>query len=247
MSPVQPSFTILICARGGSKGVPWKNLLSPHTNSNLYVEIGCRILPDQVSPSQCIVNTDCEKIESYALEAGFQVFKRPSHLAEDSSRIIDVNLHYLQNSSDTSEYIINLSPVAPFLKPGTIDKAIAMLGRGDLCGATISYHHNNSHPFLALKDLGSDSSSYILDDVIRYPRQRRPKTYYPNGCLFFRHRSLIRGDHSTNDLSTDLRQISTEHPESISIDTKADWDLCRAVAEYMKTDPGCECNPPQLS
>ena len=116
------NITLMICARGGSKGVPWKNKLSPFKDQNIYERLHEKIKKASSDKLNLIVNTDNREIEILAKSAGLSVFKRNEKLGLDISRIVEVNYQYKMESGDNFDYLVNLSPVAPFLKISTISK-----------------------------------------------------------------------------------------------------------------------------
>lgn len=108
----------IIPARGGSKGIPMKNIknmnkkpLIAHTIevANKAVELGIM--------NRCIVSTDSSKIADVSREFGADIpFMRPSYLGEDSTKSVDVILHALSLLEERGEYydaVVTLQPTSP--------------------------------------------------------------------------------------------------------------------------------------
>lgn len=228
------NITLMICARGGSKGVPWKNKLSPFKDQNIYERLHEKIKKASSDKLKVIVNTDDSEIEILAKSAGLNVFKRKKKLGLNLSRIVEVNYQYKMESGDNFDYLVNISPVAPFLKKSTISKTLEIIRNlNPICGGTASKHHNNSHPFLAMRKEG-ESVEYLLNEKIRYPRQSRKETFYANGCIFFREANLIRGDNISNDLTKKFFPIFIDEIESFNIDSMHDWEIAKLIASSNK-------------
>ena len=231
-------ITFLICARGGSKGVPWKNKKSPFKENNIYKRIKDKIESSLSNKYKIIVNTDDDEIERLAKNAGLNVFRRINSLGEASSRIIEVNSQYKIDSGDNFDYLINISPVAPFLRAESIKKTIEIINNlKPPCGGTATKHHNNSHPALAMqKHLVKNKVTYLLNEKKRYPRQARKETFFANGCLFFRAYNMVNGDKESNDLSDTFFPIFLDEIESINIDSIYDWEIAKIIASSKEFD-----------
>ena len=110
----------LIPARGGSKGVPGKNIKIIHGKPLIVwsIEKGLRSkLIDKL-----VVSTDSEEIAQIAKEAGAEVLMRPSELATDTASTQDVMVHTLQHyPADT---LVLLQPTSPYRSNGLIDDCI---------------------------------------------------------------------------------------------------------------------------
>ena len=135
-----------------------ENKLSPFKDQNIYERLHEKIKKASSDKLNLIVNTDNREIEILAKSAGLSVFKRNEKLGLDISRIVEVNYQYKMESGDNFDYLVNLSPVAPFLKISTISKTLEIIRNlKPQCGGTASKHQNNSHPFLAMHKEGENS------------------------------------------------------------------------------------------
>jgi len=122
-------ITALIPARGGSKGVPNKNIkilfgkpLIVHTieyalNSNLVNKV--------------VVSTDSKKISNISQKAGASIIKRPANLSSDTATTESVIDHYIQNSNNDFEIIILLQCTSPIRPKNSLDKAIKHYKKGN--------------------------------------------------------------------------------------------------------------------
>jgi N-acylneuraminate cytidylyltransferase len=120
----------LIPARGGSKGVPRKNVLPVNGKPLISYTIqqaleSCRI-------TRTIVSTDDEEIARISREWGAETpFMRPAELATDASLDIDAFVHALEWLRDNEGYqpdlVVHLRATAPVRRVGVIDAAIGKL------------------------------------------------------------------------------------------------------------------------
>ncbi len=118
----------LIPARGGSKGLPRKNVL-PLAGKPLIVHTIEHALAAG-SVTHTLVSTDDEEIAGIARRAGAEVLARPAELAGDLSTDLDVFRHALETLADTPELLVHLRATTPLRDPARIDDAVELL-RGD--------------------------------------------------------------------------------------------------------------------
>lgn len=144
------SVLALIPARGGSKGIPGKNLKQICGRS--LVEWSIFHAQQSTLVDRVIVSTDSEQIQKIALNAGAEVpFLRPSELAGDTVLDYPVFEHALQwlreNESITPDIIVHLRPTAPYRCNGWIDATISMLLNTLDADAVRSVSEVTQHPY----------------------------------------------------------------------------------------------------
>ena len=123
------SVLAIIPARGGSKGLPGKNIL-PLAGKPLIVW-SIEAARDSKFIDKCVVSTDDDKIYEVVKEFGGEIpFNRPDHLATDVSTTFDVLEHgiqYFKNQSVEFDYLVLLEPTSPLRESNDIDEAIMFL------------------------------------------------------------------------------------------------------------------------
>jgi len=181
----------IVPARGGSKGLPNKNIL-PLLGHPL---IAYSILAAKKSSlvSRVLVSTDSPVIAEVSKKYGADVpFIRPSELAADLSRDLEVFQHALQwldkNEGYKPDLVIQLRPTSPVRPKGLLDDAITRLNKSDADSLRIV----TASPITPYKMWFVDNETSImmpllsLDGVaepFNEPRQSLPKTYWQIGTL----------------------------------------------------------------
>ena len=123
------SVLAIIPARGGSKGLPRKNILSLSDKPLIVWSIEAARESKYID--KCIVSTDDDKISNIVKKFGGEIpFKRPAHLATDESTTFDVlehGINFFKNQSVEFDYLVLLEPTSPLRDSNDIDEAIMIL------------------------------------------------------------------------------------------------------------------------
>ena len=142
----------VIPARGGSKGIPGKNIKDlyeqPLISYTIQAALDCKKI-DRV-----VVSTDSEKIAGVAKKYGADVpFLRPAALAMDTSKTIDAVIDVLERLQETYEYVVLLQPTSPLRTAEDIEKAIdkAIASGKDVVSISLV----KEHPVL-MREIGAD-------------------------------------------------------------------------------------------
>ncbi len=185
------STIAIIPARGGSKGIPGKNisLLLGHPL------IAYSIVASQASRSisRTMVSTDSEEIAEIARRYGAEVpFMRPAEFSTDTSTDRDFLIHALgwlaEYENARPDYIVHLRPTTPLREPEVIDEAVRLLRDTASATSLRSAHLASKTPY---KWFEMDALGYFKgirpDDprpeYYNLPRQSFPPVYDPNGYV----------------------------------------------------------------
>lgn len=184
----------IIPARGGSKGLPGKNIKL--LNGKPLIAYTILAAMNSKSVSRIVVSTDCAEIADHAKQLGAEVpFMRPSELAQDGSLAID-NYNYCVDALEQQEgnQIIDfcvLQPTSPLRNAKDIDGAISLF-REKQADSVISYCRE-AHPVHWHKYLNDDCSvSNVFDTGEDKNRQDYRETVYPNGAIYVFRTDLIK-------------------------------------------------------
>jgi len=222
---------VIIPARGGSKGLPGKNI----KELNGLPLIAYPILASKKSNliSDIYVSTDDDKIKIQALKYGATVIDRPTHLAEDTSLDIDVMKHavkYLDNYED----IVHLRATTPIVEPNILDDAIRFYHKNIQCTSLRSGHEMSETAYKCFKLnniywSGLFNNEYN-DDYYNWPRQQLPKTYQTNGYI-----DIIKPSQFMNTNSIHGNKIlAFITPYAHEIDTLDDFKILKNMYDKNK-------------
>ena len=192
----------LIPARGGSKGVPKKNIKLLEKHPLISYTIAAAKLSKRIN--KIVVTTDSQEIADISLKYNAEVpFLRPSELANDKSTDIDFVMHALNwleyNENYIPDLIVLLRPTTPLREVEFIDNAIEKFVTNTNATSLRSSHLSSESPFkwFTLKDNFYDSicNIYSLEDTNR-PRQFFTEIYIPNGYVDIIVPNLIKEKNS---------------------------------------------------
>jgi|TARA_R110000796_G_scaffold28137_3_gene77202 CMP-N-acetylneuraminic acid synthetase len=213
-------LTALIPARGGSKGVPKKNIKELIDHPLLAYSIAvCKMAG---SIERVIVSTDNQEIADVALKYGAEVpFIRPPELAKDDSKDIDVIKHYFEQVG--GEEVAYVRPTTPLRVPSVIDYCIENYfnNQREYCTGVRSMHElpESPHKMFMINDDGECCGFFPdfngIKNYTNLPRQMFPKAYQPNGYLDIVKKSTLSGGDTFGDV---ILPIVTE--EVIEVDTQ---------------------------
>ena len=194
----------LVPARGGSKGLPGKNI-KPIQNKPLI----CWTV-DSARKSQYIdelfISTDSEKIADVCKQYNVEVpFLRPSELAQDDTSSVDVMLYtldLLESKGKAFDYLLLLEPTSPLRDDADLDNIIKLAIEHPGADGVISVGQvHTEHPML-IKKIGSNGflCPYMESHKQLFQRQQEDEALFPYGVGYlvkvdrFRHSKTIYMD-----------------------------------------------------
>lgn len=186
----------VISARAGSRGVVGKNL-RPLGDMPLMAHL-ITAARQATLLDRLVVSTEDDEIAGVARTYGAETpFTRPAALAADLIPLVAVTKHAME-AMDALGYrpdiVVQLSPTCPFIRPTTIDKAIALVSQDGIDSAVTLQRIEHEHPYRA-KELSSDGTfeSFLKDvDVEQFQsRQELPELYCTSGAIYARRRHLL--------------------------------------------------------
>lgn len=188
------NIVAVITARGGSRGLPRKNVL-PLAGVPLIVH-SIRAAREARLVRRVIVSTDDEEIIAISRQNKAEVpFVRPPELSTADSAHIDVMLHvvsWLEENGDLPDAVLLLQPTTPLRTPEDLDGAIQLM-QNTGCPAVVGVSPAESHPYLTYKVDAEGRLTGFIDHGLRYPRrQDLPPAYTLNGALYLNRCSSLR-------------------------------------------------------
>ena len=216
---------IIIPARGGSKGLPGKNikLLNGKPLICYSIDVAKKIEID----SNICVSTENDEIISIVENYGLHVpFKRPAELATDNASTYDVLLHaisYYEAKNIFYDVIVLLQPTSPFRTEQHIKEAISLFNKDIDMVVSVQKSH-------AAASLCRENENGILDLIINkdnYRRQDLDSYYEYNGSIYVINVNSLKN----NRIEAFTKKIKYVMPAiySVDIDNQYDWD----IAEFL--------------
>ncbi len=226
----------LIPARGGSKGVPGKNV-RPLAGRSL-VERAYDSARASGVLDRIVISTDDAAIAAEARRIGLEVpFLRPPELAGDASPMIDVAVHALKSLAAVGyepEALVLLQPTSPLRTPAHIREALRLLDDRDAV-CTVVPVPKDLCPHYLMKITENGYLDYFLPDGSRYTRRQDvPQAYRRDGTLFVTRASVILEERSF--YGKRCAPYLLDPSESFNIDTPEEW----AEAEALLARPAAE-------
>lgn len=185
------SVLALIPARGGSKGIPRKNVM-PIAGKPL-IAYSIQHALDSARIDRVIVSTDDAEIAAVSREWGAEVpFMRPAEYAQDLSPDIDAFRHALlwleENEGYRPDRVVHLRPPGPVRRIELIDRAIDLLAAHPEADAVRSVRPAPLTPYKMWRILPEGSMEPLLrvegmTDCQSQPRQRLPQVYWQSGYV----------------------------------------------------------------
>lgn len=216
----------LIPARGGSKGVPGKNIKmlagKPLIAYAIDAARGCGAADEDIC-----VSTDDVEIVKVVEEYGLMVpFVRPDSLAQDNSGTYEVIIHALDHYASIGidyDVVVLLQPTSPMRTAQHVVEAMALYETS--CDMVVSVCEARSNPYYVM--FQEDSSGYLqsLMNTSFARRQDCPTVWEYNGAIYVMNVASLRTKH----LSHFDRRIKYEMSarDSVDIDTLDDWEYAQ--------------------
>jgi CMP-N,N'-diacetyllegionaminic acid synthase len=222
----------IIPARGGSKGIPRKNIRSMAGMPLLVYTAGAALAATFLS--RILLSTDDVEIAAVGRSAGLEVpFLRPAELSQDSTPMVRVVLHameWAQSCGLKYEAVCVLQPTSPLRSAATIDRCVALLWERD-ADSVISVRQipPEYNPHWAYFESPTGLLEPCVSGAEITRRQELPPAYHPDGSVFVAKTEVVMREHSLRGKRM-IGAISPEN-EAADLDTEEQW---RDVEQRLK-------------
>ena len=208
---------VVIPARGGSKGIPRKNIRL--LNRRPLISYPINIAKSSEYVDDIVVTTDDSEIASLSEKFGASVIMRSEELSGDDVPldpvVYDAMVKKEKQTFDEYDIVVTLQPTSPLLKPSTLDSAIEKFD--DFAIDTVLSVVDDRH-----LSWGYDEKNqrYFPNYIERKNRQFLPKDFRETGAIFITRRHFV---HEDSRLGTNLELIELSRQESVDIDNYEGW------------------------
>lgn len=223
----------IIPARGGSKGIPKKNLSMVKGKTLLEWAINVAKAADVID--DIVVSTDDAEIEELARKCGAEVLgKRPESLSNDSAKTVDVIRYEIKQFHERKgwgpDIVVLLQPTQPFRTKNDLLGALETFLDFGGEGGVVSLSEVDTHPLLIRKFIDGKSIPILnMNSTVR--RQDFPKFWKVNGAVYI---NWAR-DYQTEGLSLNdnLHGYITSEWTKVDIDTQEDLEYANFISERL--------------
>ena len=222
------SCIALIPARGGSKGIPRKNIKPFNAKPLIYWSIKIALESNKVD--RVIVSTEDEEIADIARSFSAEVpFMRPKKYAMDNSSGLEPIIHALETIPNIDDLLL-LQPTSPLRRLEDIDGIFDQRSKFNTDSAvslTLA-----KKPCDIFFQLGNNMKIISTKDTLSFkPRQEYRKRFYLNGSLYLSTKESILKNKSL--VTTDTVGYIMPEEYSIDIDTPFDWMIAEFLMESL--------------
>lgn len=216
---------VVIPARGGSKGIPRKNLRL--LNNKPLISYSIEIAKASQYVDDVVVTTDDSQIALIAEKFGASVIRRSEELSTDEVPldpvIHDAMIQKEKLAFDEYDIVITLQPTSPLIKPESLDKVIekfedfsidSVISVVDDRNLSWGYDENNQR--------------YFPNYIERCDKQDLPVSLKETGAILATRRSFV---HENSRLGTNIGIVEVSREESVNIEEYEDWWLAE---NYLK-------------
>jgi CMP-N-acetylneuraminic acid synthetase len=194
------NILITLCARGGSKGIPGKNIRSINGKPLIAYSIDTAKKFAEKHNATIALSTDSTEIIEVAKQHGLHTnYIRPADLATDTAGKIDVLkdiLHYTEEQDSCAfDYLLDLDITSPLRTGEDLEKALNQLVSNPEAYNIFSVNHANRNPYFNMVELGVDGYVNLVKQSHGVKtRQQAPPVYDMNASFYIYRRSFFIDD-----------------------------------------------------
>lgn len=226
-----------ICCRGGSKGVPGKNIKplkgKPLIAYTIDVAKNCSLIND------LIVSTDDQGIADVAKQYGAKVpFMRPADLASDTASKWPVFIHavetYEKLTGNTVDYLVDMDVTVPLKSTADIEGAIKMALNDPSADVVITGYEPERNPYFNMVEIGENGFAEIVKKgakpIVR--RQDAPEIFSLTPAAYVVKKSALYAYEHWSKAKCKIYAMPRER--AVDIDTEIDFKIVEFLMNYTK-------------
>ena len=231
---MRDNLLIIIPARGGSKGIPRKNIKPLNGKPLIYyaIDTARAITTDE----NICVSTDDMEIKSVVENYGLRVpFLRPEELSTDTAGTYEVLLHtldYYEKQGKHYDIVLLLQTTSPFRTAEQVKEALALYDRSQ-ADMVVSVKECPANPYYNVFEENSDGFLHVCKgngNIFR--RQDAPKVYEYNGAIYIMDAEKLKTTHM-HKMQKRVKYIM-DAQSSFDLDTMQDWKMAEMILKTSK-------------
>lgn len=227
-----------ICIRGGSKGVPKKNIRMVNGNPLLFYTIDCAQKAKGLD--DLVISSDSDEMLQIAQQLGAKtIIKRPEHLASDTASKWDVFIHLIEEyeakTGKTVDYLVDLDVTVPLRKPEHIEGAIQMMLNNDT-DVVITGYEPERNPYFNMMELSDGKYATMVKNTAQpiVRRQDAPKVYSLTPAVYVMRKEALYQYKHWSEARCMIYEIPREN--AVDIDTEFDLKLVEFLMQNRNTN-----------
>lgn len=202
------NILITICARGGSKGIPGKNIKLLNGKPLIAYTVESAKKFKALHGADIVVSTDDDDIKDVVRNLGVQVHDRPDYLATDSAgkveTITDVMAFQETKNSKKYEYILDLDVTSPLRTLEDLSQGFTILKNDDEAYNIYSVNPANRNPYFNMVERKDNGYYHLVKEGSFLSRQVAPAVYDMNASFYFFKRSFFTSGQKTSTTKKSL-------------------------------------------
>tara|TARA_B100000427_G_scaffold140520_1_gene116894 strand:+ start:3513 stop:4238 length:726 start_codon:yes stop_codon:yes gene_type:complete len=232
----------IIPARGGSVGVPLKNIRD--LNGKPLIEYTIESALSSGVFDRVIVSTDHQGIKDVSLKSGAEVpFTRPANISEDveTELVLQHAVSFLESKDYFPDAIALLQPTSPFRSINTMQKAAEIFKNNQEADSVVAVNNVEGYRPEWMLKLGANNEVIPWDTPFKFndkpiiklvARQSFPSCYKQNGVFYLAKRDLLM-DHCLM-IGENAFAVETSELEALDIDTELDFKIAEVVLKDLE-------------
>jgi CMP-N,N'-diacetyllegionaminic acid synthase len=196
------NILITICARGGSKGIPGKNIRP--LNGKPLIAYTIDTAKNFAEGKNCVIalSTDADEIISVAAQYGLHSdYRRPGELATDTIGkmpvIVDLMRYEEEKRQVKFDYLIDLDVTAPFRTEEDLNTALKMVEEDVAAVNIFSVSPANRNPYFNMVESNNEGYYQLCKKGEFLTRQSAPKVYDMNASFYIYKKEFFEDNHAT--------------------------------------------------
>lgn len=235
------SILITICARGGSKGIPGKNIKMMNGKPLIWYTIQtAKKFQSMVPDVDIVLSTDSDEIRSVAKECGLDSdYKRPDYLANDTcgkvDAIKDALLHYERQYNKRYDYLLDMDVTSPLRNADDLLNAFKIIEEQKDAINLSSVSIAGKNPYFNMVEKKENGFyDLVKSDVLSLSRQAAPTVYEQNASFYFYRRMFFDMGYKSAD--TERSTIYLVPHVCFDLDNPIDFEFMSFLMANNKLD-----------